>query len=115
MTTDLSIYEGEYKSWKVTVSTSDGNPVDITGFSFLFTVKRDIGDDDSNAIIKKLITTLSDPTNGSFHITMDESDTANKNGRHVYDLQMKDTLGHRTALRKNSRFTVEQRVGDNFS
>ena len=115
MATDLSIYEGEDKTWTVTILDSAGSPVDITGYTFLFTVKETITDTDANAIIQKEITTHSDPTNGVTQIALDSADTVDKEGKYLYDYQWVDTATKRKVVLKNATFEIEQRVGDTFT
>lgn len=115
MADDLSIYEGADKTWDVTITDSGGTAIDITGYTFLFVVKSNLSDEDPVAIIKKIITSHSDPTNGVTQIIIDEADTADKHGKYLYDLQMEDASGNRSVVMKKAKFTVEQRVGDDFS
>ena len=115
MATDLSIYEGSDKTWGVTITDSDGDAVDITGYTFLFVVKRNIGDSDDDAIIKKEITSHNDPTSGKTQITLVPEDTSGYKGNFLYDYQLKDTLSKRRVVLKKASFLIEQRVGDDFS
>lgn len=115
MATDLTIYEGEDKAWNITISDSGGTPIDITGYSFLFVVKAKASDEDPEAIIKKIITSHPDPTNGVTQISVLEADTEDKHGKYLYDLQMEDDSGNRSVILKKAKFTVEQRIGDDFS
>ena len=115
MASDLSIYEGEDQVNTVTILDSAGSPLDITGHTFLFTVKNKLNDSDDNAIIKKVITSHSDPTNGITEITLEPADTNDKAGNYFYDYQWLDTSSDRRVVLKNANFKVEQRVGDAFS
>lgn len=115
MATDLSIYEGEDQVNTVTILAEDGNPLDITGYTFLFTVKNKLNDSDDNALIYKEITSHSDPTNGVTEITLVPADTADKAGNYFYDYQWTDNAGKRRVVFKNANFQIEQRVGDTFS
>ena len=90
-------------------------PIDITGYTFLFTVKSKISDTDASAIIKKTITSHSDPTNGVTQIALVESDTEDQSGSYLYDFQRLDTSTDRAVILKRAKFTIEQRVGDSFS
>jgi len=115
MATELSIYEGEDKTWTVTIVDSAGDAIDITGYTFLFVVKTKIDDSDSDAVISKEITSHSDPTNGVTQIAIDSSDTANISGKYVYDYQWIDSTTKRRVVLKKAEFNIEQRVGDSFS
>lgn len=113
--TDLDIYEGEDKIWTVTINDSAGDPIDITGYTFLFTVKNKLSDSDGNALIQKEITNHSDPTNGVTEITLVPADTNNQGGNFFYDYQWVDNSNNRRVVLKNAAFQIEQRVGDAFS
>ena len=115
MATDLSIYEGEDKTWDVTLKDSESDPIDITGYTFLCVVKEKVSDGDGSALIKKIITSHSDPTNGITQIIITEADTEDNNGKFLYDFQMEDASGNRTVILKRAKFTIEQRVGDDFT
>jgi hypothetical protein len=115
MATDLSTYEGADDSWLVTLSDSSGDPIDITGYTFLFTVKDNLCDSDEDVIIKKVITSHIDPTAGQTKIIIDSEDTANKSGTYMYDFQQLTATNLRGPVLKKAEFKIEQRVGDAFS
>jgi len=71
----------------------DGVPKDITGWTVFFTVKKNVGDLDTDAVIKKEITTHTDPTNGKTEIPVLDTETDPLDGVYFYDVQYKDTLG----------------------
>jgi len=115
MADDLDIYEGEDKVWTVTITDSAGDPIDITGYTFLFTVKRKLNDSDGNALIRKEITSHSDPTNGITEITLVSADTNDKSGNFFYDYQWLSDSNQRRVVLKNAAFQIEKRVGDAFT
>jgi hypothetical protein len=115
MATDLSIYEGEDKTWTVTVKDSSGTAINITGYTFLFTIKRKRNDSDDNAIVKKTITSHLSPTEGKTQITVDSSDTNGLHGNFFYDYQWLDTTNKRKVVLKTADFEIEQRIGDSFT
>ncbi len=115
MATDLSIYEGEDKTWTVTITNSAGTTIDITGYTFLFVVKSRIDDPDSDAIISKEITVHSDPTNGQTQITINSADTEDIHGKYFYDYQWLDSVSKRKVILKKAIFEIEQRIRDSFS
>lgn len=115
MATDLSIYEGEDKTWDVTMRDSSQTVIDITGYTFLFVVKQKTGDADAEALIKKEITSHIDPVNGKTQIIIDSTDTEDMNGKFIYDYQWLDTTVKRRVVLKKAAFIVEQRIGDDFS
>lgn len=77
--------------------------VDITGWTFYFTVKRNTGD--TTTLIAKTITSLSDPTNGIFVVTIDKEDTQNMSGAYRYDLKV-DNLTPDRQIYSEGVFTV---------
>ena len=115
MATDLSIYEGEDKTWVVTITDEDDDPIDVTDYTFLFVVKTHRTDSDDDAIIKKEITSHSNPAEGKTQITIDSADTANLSGDYLYDYQWIDSTAKRRSILKKASFIIEQRIGDNFT
>jgi len=77
-------------SWerKVYFETDDCSPIDITGWTIFFTVKEKMTDTDTNAKIKKTITTHTNPLNGESEIILSPTET-NLSGSYVYDVQVK--------------------------
>lgn len=66
---------GDTWPFRIEVKDSAGVAVDVTGFTFYFTVKKNKTKTDDDAAFKKDIVTLSDPTNGivEFVVTATES------------------------------------------
>jgi len=115
MATDLTTYESADEAWDVYIKDSSGDAIDITGYTFLFTVKKRLSDSDDDAIIKKVITSHPDPTGGKTKIIIDSADTVEKNGKYLYDFQWIDNSTMRKAVLKKAKFIIEQRVGDDFT
>lgn len=74
----------------------NGTPIDLTGYTVFFTVKRweDILEDDSEAIIKKTIDTFGfswdDPTHWVMHIFLSHEDTDIEPTDYKWDIQLKN-------------------------
>jgi hypothetical protein len=70
--------------------TENGDPVNITGMTILFTVKRqcDIDKDDEFALIKKDITIHTQPEQGKSEINLSNEDTDIEAGNYYYDLRL---------------------------
>ena len=68
----------------------------------------------SNELIKKEITTHSNPTGGVTQIALDSVDTVNLSGDYLYDYQWVDASSKRKVVLKKANFVVEQRIGDDF-
>lgn len=90
---DFELIQGDDESLTVTFKDEDGAVIDITGYTVFFTMKKrpDDDSDDSDAPIKKTVTSHSDPTNGETIIYLTSAETAVLEARrYVYDLQLKD-------------------------
>ena len=68
--------------------------IDITGYTILFKIKKNMSDTDANAIFSKTITTHSDPTNGttSFEQTAQETNDI-ENGTYWFAVKAFDAEG----------------------
>lgn len=105
----LRIYEGDSDTLIVTIG--DGN-TDITDYTVYFTVKTNIDDADSSAIINKDITNHTDPTHGITEIPILPEDTKDETpGDYVYDIRYDDGTGAITTI-LNGAFKITQAVGD---
>jgi len=63
---------------------------DITGWTIYFTLKKNIDDPDASAVLKKDITTHTDPTQGKTEIPILNAETDALEGIYFYDIQYKD-------------------------
>lgn len=87
-------------------------PVDITGYTVLFTVKKKITDDEVDAIIQKDVTSHTNPTQGETTIPVVRLDTLGvKPGFYPYDIKICDLSGDRTTI-ISGLFQIKQSVGD---
>jgi hypothetical protein len=70
--------------------TEDDTPVDITGYTILFTVKKqcDIDKSDDYALITKNITEHTDPTGGETALILTNEETDIDAGNYYYDLRL---------------------------
>jgi len=90
MTTQRTIYVKRGDSLKREISIKDGGePVDITNWTIYFTVKKNKTDSDDDAVIKKDITTHTDPVNGKSYLLVLPSEMDNLVGTYYYDVQVK--------------------------
>lgn len=85
----LTIKRGD--TWERVMYFQDANevPIDITGWTVFFTVKRKADDSDDDAVIKKTITTFSNPGNGEADIILTSIDTDLDIGSYLFDIQIK--------------------------
>jgi hypothetical protein len=105
--TNLDIKRGDSKSYTLTFRDEEGSVIDITGWTVFFTVKDKIDDTDETAVLKKTITSHTDPTNGKTKIELSSTDT-NLVGNYIYDIQIKkDTNEINTILEGNITFAKD--------
>ncbi len=99
--TDLEVFKGDSQDIVITIKDS-GTAIDITGYTFFFTVKENKTDTDADAKIDKTVTSLSDPTNGEVTIAVSKTDTtlpvSTSTQKYVYDVRMQDTSGKITTI-----------------
>jgi len=95
--TNLEIFRRDTPTFTITV-LNDGVAVDITGYTLFFTAKNKKSDTDLQAIIKKDVTVLSDPTHGIAEITLDKTDTDITGKDYFYDIQIVSGDGDVTTL-----------------
>lgn len=67
--------------------------VDITGATVFFTVKNKPSDSDNDAVLKKDITSLTDPTGGNTLITLTATDCNSLLGNYLYSIKIKMSTG----------------------
>ena len=93
-TTNFEQVRGTSIQETITVRVN-GAPIDITGYTFYFTVKTTPDDvvDDSTALIQKTWTTHSNPTAGETILLVDAADTDIPKGTYFYDIQYKSPSG----------------------
>jgi len=83
---DLSLIRGNSKNYKLSFQTTSGSPVDITGYTVFFTVKKSVNQTDDEAVISKTVTNHTNPTGG---VTLIEITTTESNippGVYLYDI-----------------------------
>lgn len=85
---NLQCTRGDDKFFVLTFTDSNGDPIDITGWTVYFTVKSNLNDSDDDALISKDVTDHTSPTNGITKIHLTSSDT-NLVGTYFYDIQIK--------------------------
>lgn len=112
MSKPLGVIRGDTKIYTLTYTDSDGEPLDLTGYTVWFTVKENVDDTDASAKIQKEITSHTDPTNGITTVTLDPADTDDLAGSYHYDIQLVDSDGNPMSTRK-STFTVWKDVTRN--
>ena len=93
---NLRIDQGASFSSDVTVTNSDGNVVDLTGYTTEAKMAKSYGASSSVTITSAL---ASDPTTGVVELTLTDTQTAGlAAGRYVYDLNITSSAGQTTRV-----------------
>jgi hypothetical protein len=87
--TNYQVYRGDTFSVKLEFTDTNNVPVDITGWTIFFTVKRLKTDVDAKAVISKTITDIPSPTLGIYTLTVLASELNTFEGAYYYDFQIK--------------------------
>lgn len=89
----------------------NSEPIDITGYTIFFTVKKscDLDAPDTSAIISQTVAVHSDPTHGKSNIILSHTQTDQPSGNYVFDIKLKNSDGIITATR-NDQFIIGDRV-----
>ena len=93
---DVEIYRGDNRTFKVTVKDGDGNAVNITGASIIFSVKEKIGDTGYNFQKKNTAAgggdsqiKITDAVNGIYEVYIVPTDTQTLDiGNYEYDSEL---------------------------
>lgn len=75
----------------ITFTDKDGEPIDLTGCTVFFTMKKKISDSDEDAIIEKEVTSHIEPTEGTTRVSLTNTDTDIPARHYFYDIQVEDT------------------------
>ena len=95
-------YRGDTVYFNIAITDDAGSPVDLTGATVYFTMKKNIDDPDPGDL-QKAITTHTDPTQGKTQIKLDSSDTDNIDpGKYFYDFQV--------TLANGDKITIESGI-----
>ena len=95
--TKLTITQGDEKAYNLTFSTA-GVAQNITGATVKMTVRRTRNN--GEALISKVVTEHTDPTEGKTTITLSPTDTAIDLGAYYYDIQISGGgIGKKTVMK----------------
>lgn len=75
----------------ITFTDKDGEPINLTGCTVYFTMKKKKTDLDDDAIIAVEVTAHSDPTAGETRVSLTNVQTDVTPRYYFYDVQIKDT------------------------
>ena len=110
MTNEIDIFQGDNKTYELTVKNRAGAVVDITSGTIKFTVKKLL--DDTATIITKTTAeatevTITDGSNGVAEIYVVPADTATEErGEYEYDVEYTAVSGKKYTIIV-SRFTIK--------
>lgn len=96
------------KSWELRFK-KDGNYTNITDWAIYFTVKSKMTDLDTDAVIKKDITSHTDPEAGKTLISISPSDTDIDVGDYWYDIKYVDDEGNSDIIIKG-KLTIKRTI-----
>jgi hypothetical protein len=108
--TDISVKRGDNETLDLVVTDTDtGDPLDLTGVSLWLTVKVQVNDPDSLAVIQKTVgsgITITDAAAGEASVSISPADTAPfpSSWEGVYDVQLKSAGSVRTVV--SGAFTI---------
>lgn len=83
----LEITRGDDFTVGITIKDDDGNAIDITGWTFYLTVKKELSDSDADALIQEKVTSHTDPTNGKTEFELSSDQTDVNSDTYYYDIQ----------------------------
>lgn len=87
----LEIVKGDDIDIELTFTDQDDNPIDLTGGTVYFTVKKELTDDDDDAVIAKDVTAFENPETGIMVVSLSRADTDVRAGQYFFDAQLKDS------------------------
>ena len=93
--TNINMIAGDTATLGVTV-TEDGVLKNITGYTFYFTARNKY--EDTQFVIYKKVTSLTNPTQGETDIILDESDTEVLCKKYIYKIYCVSGTGVKTTL-----------------
>jgi len=92
-TRQLVVIKGDTIPLTFTVTDYLGTPIDLTGSTTKFTVKKKVDDPDNKAIIAKSWSVHTSPTTGVTDIILSRDDTFRQPGTYFWDFQITGSGG----------------------
>lgn len=108
-TSDMQIIRRDDVAYDITFVDVDGDPINLTGATVFFTVKRKLTDVDADAVIEKEITVFTTPLLGVATLNLTNSETNIAPGDYFFDIQLK-TVDGKIASSVAGKFFVLQDV-----
>jgi hypothetical protein len=101
---------GDTKPITLTFTDKNNQPINLTGATLWFTVKKNPLDSDADAVIQKQITNHIDPINGISSVIITPEDTENLDTmKYYYDFQLVDPSGNVTTVLEDT-FKLERDI-----
>jgi len=106
---DLTIVEGDDKTYHFTFQDNDENEIDVTGYEIFFTAKEVVTDPDAGARITVQSTIGATGASGYYDFLIPHGDTDGAAGAFTYDFQLvsNDTPSYVTTLMKGTLTILE--------
>lgn len=88
----LELVRGDDETIEITFTDENGAPINITGYTVMFTLRANINKtSDTDALLQKNVTSHTNAVGGISAIGLSNSDTNITPGEYYYDVQYKDT------------------------
>jgi hypothetical protein len=92
-TVPFQLDQGDDETITLTRHAAGGTTLDITDYTFHFTVKDDASDTDADAALRKTVNTHTDPADGETKINLAASETEALAGSYHYELREQTAAG----------------------
>jgi len=107
--TDLTRYRGDTYADEITITGSDGLPLDITGYVFVMTVDPSKSPTDETNNIMQINGVILDAANGLVEFAPTATDVDQTPRNYYYDIQMTDTSGRKRTI-DSGKYTIVQDI-----
>lgn len=107
--TDITRYRGDTAADEVTVQTSAGLAVDITGFTFLLTVSSIENPPDGTSELYNVAGVITSPASGQVEFVPTTLNSDQKPATYYYDIQMTDAAARIKTIAKGA-YTYTQDI-----
>jgi hypothetical protein len=107
---DLILHSNAINIFDLYCVDEDEIAVDITGATVIFLVKENPTDKDSEAVINKEITDLTDPTNGNTLLTIEKEDCEDLVGNYIYELRVSMAESGYEYILKQGNITFQKSI-----
>jgi hypothetical protein len=92
-TVQFEMDQGDDETIVLTRQAADDTPLDISGYTFHLTIKRDESDADTDAALQKTVTTHTNPGNGETELELSASETDGLAGSYHYEVREETAAG----------------------